>query len=134
MTEKAYIPYVITFISGASYGLSTVILGQPLDTVKTRMQGLRGTTSSKSAIKVLRDLYVSEGLQGLYRGGLPLVIGGSFMRAAQFGVSAEAKNLLERVEFPKYKFVGVDSNILLSGIAGGIGEILFASVFGSHDL
>lgn len=123
-TENSYISYLITFISGASFGLTTVVLGQPLDTVKTRMQGLQGSTTKSSAINVLRELYRSEGLKGLYRGGLPLVIGGSFMRSAQFGVSAEAKDLLERYKVPKYIFFGVDSNILLSGIAGGLGRAM----------
>lgn len=123
-TENAYISYIITFISGASFGLTTVVLGQPLDTVKTRMQGLQGTSENASAIKVLRDLYSSEGLKGLYRGGLPLLIGGSFMRSAQFGVSAEAKDTLEKYKIPKYNLFGVDSNILLSGIAGGLGRAM----------
>ena len=88
------LPYLITFLAGASYGLTTVLIGQPLDTIKTRMQGLKNspttvttqTRSATSAVQVFRELYGSEGLRGLYRGGLPLVIGGSVMRSAQFGV------------------------------------------------
>ncbi len=79
-----YAPYLITFIAGGSYGLNTVLVGQPLDTIKTRMQGMG---SSKSNLMVVfRDLYSKEGIRGLYRGGVPLVIGGSMMRSAQFGV------------------------------------------------
>lgn len=80
-----YIPYAITFIAGASYGLTTVVVGQPLDTVKTRMQGMNGSSPSQSFL-VFRELYAKEGIKGLYRGGLPLMIGGSMMRSAQFGV------------------------------------------------
>jgi solute carrier family 25 carnitine/acylcarnitine transporter 20/29 len=110
---------VITFVSGASYGLTTVVLGQPFDTVKTRMQGM----SSSSATHIARDLYIKEGLKGLYRGGLPLMIGGSAMRSAQFGVSSKAKELLETNNFPRYKaFNTLDSNILVAGIAGGFGR------------
>jgi len=109
----------ITFLSGASYGLTTVAIGQPFDTVKTRMQGM----SSSSASHIVRELYAKEGLRGLYRGGLPLVIGGSAMRSAQFGVSAKAKELLEKNNFPRFKaFNTLDSNILLAGIAGGFGR------------
>ena len=80
-----YIPYAITFIAGASYGLNTVVVGQPLDTIKTRMQGMNGSSASQS-LSVFKELYTKEGIKGLYRGGLPLMIGGSMMRSAQFGV------------------------------------------------
>lgn len=93
--QSVYIPYAITFIAGASYGLTTVIIGQPLDTIKTRMQGFSKTTVTHNAstnhkavgaASIFWDLYKTEGLRGLYRGGLPLMIGGSMMRSAQFGV------------------------------------------------
>ena len=76
--------------------MTTVLIGQPLDTVKTRMQGLKKRSSAgssgsggirtASAAQVFGEVYSSEGIRGLYRGGLPLVLGGSFMRSAQFGV------------------------------------------------
>lgn len=87
--KESYLPHAITFISGASYGFTTVVVGQPLDTIKTRMQGLsKGSSnvSTSGAIKVFSDLFKAEGLRGLYRGGVPLAIGGSLMRSAQFGV------------------------------------------------
>jgi solute carrier family 25 carnitine/acylcarnitine transporter 20/29 len=127
--NSSFIPYAITFSAGASYGLTTVLVGQPLDTIKTRMQGIASSSKpssslrTESAIGVLRNVYSTEGIRGLYRGGLPLVLGGSFMRSAQFGVSAEASNFLKRNNFPSYKILGtVDSNILLAGIAGGLGR------------
>eukprot|EP01083_Nonionella_stella_P103991 297559_1 len=94
------LPYVITFLAGASYGMTAVFIGQPLDTIKTRMQGLKNinananakakakanptaaattatrSKSAQSAAQVFWELYGSEGIRGLYRGGLPLVIGG----------------------------------------------------------
>ena len=111
---------LITFISGASYGLTTVIIGQPLDTLKTRMQGM----SSSSATHIVKELYSKEGLKGLYRGGLSLLVGGSFMRSAQFGVSAKAREVLEKNNFPRYTFMNIDSNVLLAGISGGVGRAI----------
>jgi len=84
---SSLLPNAITFFAGASYGLTTVMIGQPLDTIKTRMQGLAlSSKSQKSATRVLRELYGTEGIRGLYRGGIPLLVGGSLMRSAQFGV------------------------------------------------
>jgi len=118
--------FLITFLSGASYGMTTVIIGQPLDTIKTRMQGLSSSASTKlSASQITRELYTKEGVRGLYRGGLPLLIGGSVMRSAQFGVSAKARELLETYQVPSYRlFNTLDSNVILAGIAGGLGRAM----------
>ena len=35
----------ITFAAGYAYGTTTVIVGQPLDTIKTRMQGMPAHSS-----------------------------------------------------------------------------------------
>jgi hypothetical protein len=69
------------------------------------------------------SLPVSKGLRGLYRGGLPLVVGGSFMRAAQFGVSGKAKAMLADAGVPEYTVFGLfNSHLILAGVAGGLGR------------
>jgi solute carrier family 25 (mitochondrial carnitine/acylcarnitine transporter), member 20/29 len=116
--------YLVTFIAGASYGLTTVILGQPLDTIKVRMQGMP-STGHQSSFTVGRELFLREGIRGLYRGGLPLIVGGSLMRSAQFGVSGRVKHWMEEHPqwSPQFRILGyVDSQVLLAGIAGGIGR------------
>lgn len=113
---------VITFVAGASYGLTTVLVGQPLDTIKVRMQAMP-TASTQSSWTVGRDLFVREGVRGLYRGGLPLVVGGSLMRSAQFGVSGYARDVLSRLNLPQRKLFGlIDYQVVLAGLAGGIGR------------
>eukprot|EP01040_Poterioochromonas_malhamensis_P020477 gene20477-24449_t len=72
-----------TFIAGFAYGATTVVVGQPLDTIKTRMQA---TSGHRNSITVFREIWQREGIFGLYRGGLPLFIGGALIRSAQFGV------------------------------------------------
>ncbi len=87
--RDSVLPNAITFAAGASYGLTTVFVGQPLDTIKTRMQGISATNhgnGSSGFVSQLLGLYSKEGVRGLYRGGFPLMIGGSLMRSAQFGV------------------------------------------------
>eukprot|EP00980_Cylindrotheca_fusiformis_P005743 scaffold1194_cov127-Cylindrotheca_fusiformis.AAC.20 len=122
---------LVTFAAGASYGMATVVVGQPLDTIKstyavdvqTRMQGLPSATKS-SSFQVAKELFFREGIVGLYRGGLPLFLGGSFMRSAQFGVSGACKTWLEST-FGKTEqrlFGVLDWQIIVAGIAGGIGR------------
>jgi len=110
--------HIVTFGAGSAYGFSSVIIGQPLDTIKVRMQGLPNA-SKLSSSKVGRDLFRKEGIRGLYRGGLPLLVGGSLMRSAQFGVSGASKTWLE-----KNTNNGQPAfwHVVLSGMAGGLGR------------
>lgn len=122
--SSSYTSYAVTFLAGASYGLTTVVVGQPLDTVKTRMQGLP-SASAQSSLSVGRSLFAREGLRGLYRGGLPIFIGGSLMRSAQFGVSGSVMGILKRYNFPEYKVCGIiDCQVIIAGMAGGLGRAL----------
>jgi len=116
--------HFITFAAGASYGLTTVVVGQPLDTVKVRMQALPSSAKMPS-YKVAGDLVAREGIRGLYRGGLPLFLGGAFMRSAQFGVAGATKSWLEKHTSngkPAERIVGglFDWQVIVAGMAGGI--------------
>lgn len=115
--------HLVPFVAGASYGFTTVVVGQPLDTVKVRMQGLPSAANS-SGFKVAGDLFAKEGIAGLYRGGLPLFVGGAFMRSAQFGVSGAAKTWLEENVNggkPPTRLFGIfDWQVMVAGAAGGL--------------
>lgn len=52
-----------SFVAGFAYGLTTVAVGQPLDTVKTRLQA----TGAKSALGTFKEIFRKEGIKGLYR-------------------------------------------------------------------
>lgn len=54
-----------SFICGFAYGTTTVIVGQPLDTIKTRMQA-KGTAFSMTTTAT--SIIKQEGIAGLYRG------------------------------------------------------------------
>mmetsp|Transcript_3196 Transcript_3196/g.6891 ORF Transcript_3196/g.6891 Transcript_3196/m.6891 type:complete len:283 (+) Transcript_3196:127-975(+) len=114
---------IVPFVAGASYGLTTVVLGQPLDTIKVRMQGLP-SAANLSGFRVASDLFAKEGVVGLYRGGLPLFVGGAFMRSAQFGVSGAAKAWLEENTNggkPAARLFGIfDWQVMVAGAAGGL--------------
>ena len=122
-TGTQHMEFFITFAAGASYGLTTVLVGQPLDTIKTRMQGMPSQINARSMIQVGRAVFQREGVIGLYRGGLPLIIGGSLMRSAQFGVSGKASDMLRKSNLPDYKFFGIiNYQLILAGICGGLGR------------
>jgi len=111
----------ITFASGAAYGLTTVAVGQPFDTVKTVVQS-RGGGSVEAARRVVAE---SGLLRGLYRGSVPLVVGGTFMRSAQFGCNDLGRDAIRASGAPRVKLFGVvDSHVVFGGMCGGLGRAI----------
>lgn len=115
------------FIAGFAYGATTVIVGQPLDTIKTRMQALQ----MNSALKTAKVIVSSDGVRGLYRGGLALLLGGSLIRSAQFGVYEFVLDK-EKQYFGESKdrvFGVFNAQVVCAGFAGGIGRGLVEGPF-----
>jgi solute carrier family 25 carnitine/acylcarnitine transporter 20/29 len=117
------------FIAGYAYGITTVIVGQPLDTIKTRMQAL----GLKSASATAKNIFANDGVPGLYRGGVPLFFGGGLIRSAQFGVY-ETVLALEKKYFGEctadQKLLGIfNPQVIVAGFAGGIGRGLVEGPF-----
>ena len=112
------------FVAGFGYGAMSVVSGQPFDTIKTRSQ--MKDYMGQSSWRIGADLWKSEGIRGLYRGGMPLVVGGALIRSAQFGVKDASKEVLVNyfgpVE-PSQRWFGVfDYQVILAGLCGGVGR------------
>lgn len=126
-TNKLY-EHVVGFGAGAAYGLTSVIVGQPLDTVKTRMQA-RPDLAKASMFRTARELAHSEGLRGLYRGGMPVFLGGTLFRSAQFGVYEVVLKHLQECT-PSHKFFGfLNWQIAIAGVCGGVARGLIEAPF-----
>ena len=70
--------------AGAFFGATSVAIGQPFDTIKTKMQvqkGFEANTMRQTITKTLESL----GKQGFYRGYTYPFIGSTVYRSAQFG-------------------------------------------------
>jgi len=65
------------------YGTTSVAVGHPLDTVKTKMQTQSGYESS-SMMRTFKQTLKSQGVRGLYRGALPPLFGSGLFRSTQF--------------------------------------------------
>lgn len=124
-----------SFIAGFCYGGTTVVVGQPLDTIKTLQQASKGGGGkNRSMLVVARELWASGGIPAFYRGGVPLLMGGGLMRSAQFGVynsSLEGiRNLMGSKTDPQYYlFSCVDPQVVVAGFLGGIGRGLVEGPF-----
>lgn len=112
-----YIEGLLTLISGTTYGITSILVGHPLDTVKTKMQAQNSFVHDNGVIYAIKHLYKSEGLIGFYRGCIPPLIGSTIFRGLQFSIYdsiysyCEKKNKLKQ-EIP---FTGIQLRILLGG-------------------
>lgn len=117
-TNNQIMNALIPAICGFAYGTSSVIVGQPLETIKTQMQ----TKNKTSIISTTQSIIKNEGILGLYRGGIPLILGGSLIRSAQFGVYDNVFAFLNKNEYGFKVFGAMDSNIIVAGVCGGLGR------------
>lgn len=110
------------YVAGFVYGLASTMVGQPFDTIKTRMQAME-QIKSKGVYETGKEIFIKEGIRGLYRGGLPMILGGGALRSAQFGVNNSVLELIKRNNLvdSDYKHFGfLRLNVVLAGFCGGL--------------
>lgn len=84
-------------------------------------------------LKLLR----TEGIPGLYRGGLPLLIGGTLFRSAQFGVNDIGLNFIRSFrnsseplkKKDRFFFNIFDYEVIFGGFCGGLGRGIVEAPF-----
>eukprot|EP01117_Protostelium_nocturnum_P002220 TRINITY_DN1285_c1_g1_i1.p1 TRINITY_DN1285_c1_g1~~TRINITY_DN1285_c1_g1_i1.p1 ORF type:complete len:297 (-),score=70.28 TRINITY_DN1285_c1_g1_i1:224-1114(-) len=129
---------LIGFASGAVYGVVSLIVGHPLDTLKTKMQA-QDAHLHGSASKVFFTTLKKEGIVGLYRGCIPPLLGASVLRSVQFGVFRSVYHFLQpkvsadgKVDnsallpngLPSYSFGIINTNLLIAGMCSGAGRAI----------
>mmetsp|Transcript_40586 Transcript_40586/g.114838 ORF Transcript_40586/g.114838 Transcript_40586/m.114838 type:complete len:291 (+) Transcript_40586:70-942(+) len=128
--RAAWVDNAVAFCAGAAYGLTSVVVGQPLDTIKTRMQARPGSLRTPPHVVAL-DLARAQGIRGLYRGGMPVFLGGTLFRSAQFGVYEGALRKLKEHTVGYSLFGVVDWRVPVAGFAGGVARGLVEAPFDS---
>lgn len=127
-----------SFIAGFAYGGTNVLVGQPMETLKTLSQVQSAPAAAvggtrPSLWRTARNLYSTAGIRGFYRGGTPLFLGGGLMRSAQFGVYQSVVPHLEqrygRTEPQEYWLGCINPHVVAAGWAGGIGRGLVEGPF-----
>lgn len=110
-------------IAGTAGGIAQVLVGQPFDTTKVRLQTSEVNTN---AVKVIEDLLKNEGFMGFYKGTLTPLIGVGACVSLQFGVNEYMKRFFRDIN-------GDGSTQLtliqyyLCGVAGGFTNSFLAS-------
>ncbi|SCU98680.1 LAME_0G00144g1_1 [Lachancea meyersii CBS 8951] len=107
MSEELTIPQVVDDLTdkqdlrrtlkdiaaGISGGVAQVLVGQPFDITKVRLQT---STTQTSAIKVVQSLIKNEGFRGFYKGTVTPLIGVGACVSCQFGVNEAMKRYFHR--------------------------------------
>ena len=119
--------YLFTALgAGITYGITSVIVGHPIDTIKNKMQAQEGY-EARNAINSLIKTLQTQGVHGLYRGATPQFIGSMIFRSLQFGayqsVYSRLNNQFGCHEIPLTG--GLQTRIVIGGIAAGIARATF---------
>ncbi|PWY76270.1 mitochondrial carrier [Aspergillus heteromorphus CBS 117.55] len=85
--------------AGAAGGIAQVLLGQPFDIVKVRLQT---TTQYSNALDCASKILKNEGPLAFYKGTLTPLIGIGACVSVQFGAFHEARRRLEQLNKKKY--------------------------------
>lgn len=107
--------------AGVTYGLTSILVGHPIDTIKNKMQAQEGY-EARNAISSLFTTLRTQGIYGLYRGATPQFIGSMVFRSTQFGVYTSVYNRLDnrigRFEIPLTG--GLQARVVFGGVASGL--------------
>ena len=111
---------LITLVPGALFGMTSVVVGHPFDTIKTRMQAMRGF-ENRNMIRSFMKTVHDQGVRGLYRGALFPLLGSSIYRSSQFA-AYEAIYTYMNSSIGKYQIpgtFGLESRVIIGSLGGG---------------
>ena len=81
-------------VAGTVGGMTTVVVGHPLDTVKVRLQ--TSTSHYSSMLHCIQRTWQVEGVRGFYKGVQSPLAGEAFFNAVQFLAYGQSKAILAR--------------------------------------
>ncbi|KAM0324768.1 hypothetical protein ACHAQA_007732 [Verticillium albo-atrum] len=112
--------------SGAAGGITQVLVGQPFDIVKVRLQT---STVHTSALEAATAIYKNEGPLAFYKGTLTPLIGIGACVSIQFGAFHQARRYLEArnpgkpLSYGQYYAAGAFAGIANAGLSGPIEHV-----------
>ncbi|KAJ8040035.1 Mitochondrial substrate carrier family protein S [Holothuria leucospilota] len=113
---------------GVLYGVTSVVVGHPFDTVKSKMQAQRGFESA-SMFRTIAKTFKTQGIIGFYRGSIPVLWGSGIYRSTQFGVFESVYTFLDnpfcKTEIPLT--AGLQIRVLIAGACGSTARAIIES-------
>ena len=115
---------LISLLSGTTHGITSIIVGQPMDIVKTKMQAQNQFNNNKIKTKeIFLTIYKESGIKGFYKGASSPLIGSIMFRSIQFGVFESVFTFLSKNEILTssipYSF-GVQPRVIIGAFFSGL--------------
>lgn len=105
---------------GIIYGVTVVASAHPFDTIKTKMQAVKGF-ENRGMFKTAVEIIKVDGIRGLYRGCIPPLWGSGVYRSVQFSAFEATYTALDndfgRTQIPLTK--GTEYRVVLAGAMSG---------------
>ena len=119
---------LISLTCGILYGATSVIVGHPFDTVKTKMQA-DSAYAKLNSIQTTSQIFHKSGVSGFYAGALQPLFGSLVFRSIQFASYGatfayfrEESHILRQT-----KIGGVEGRVFVSGVVSGACRALIES-------
>jgi len=124
--------FLISAVTGSLNGATNVVIGQPLDTIKTKMQA-QGAFSNKNQnfSSCLRRAFFQDGFVGLYKGSLPAFLGSILFRSVQWAIYDGAYSLMDNdICKTRIPYTGdLQLRVLFASVAAGTSRALVECPF-----
>jgi solute carrier family 25 carnitine/acylcarnitine transporter 20/29 len=76
---------ILSLVTGSVYGATSIIVGHPFDTIKTKLQAQSEfMLQENNLFSTIREVWKKEGIIGFYRGAIPPLVGSVMFRSLQF--------------------------------------------------
>ncbi|CAR26041.1 hypothetical protein ZYGR_0E00170 [Zygosaccharomyces rouxii] len=108
-------------LAGTFSGVAQVLVGQPFDITKVRLQTHRGHTT---AFNVIKDLIKNEGFAGFYKGTLAPLAGVGACVSCQFGVNEAMKRYFHARNGSKTQPLTLDQYYACGAVSGAANAFL----------
>eukprot|EP00818_Percolomonas_sp_WS_P001501 CAMPEP_0117437776 /NCGR_PEP_ID=MMETSP0759-20121206/1706_1 /TAXON_ID=63605 /ORGANISM="Percolomonas cosmopolitus, Strain WS" /LENGTH=310 /DNA_ID=CAMNT_0005229435 /DNA_START=111 /DNA_END=1040 /DNA_ORIENTATION=+ len=113
------------FIAGVIGGMAGIAVGQPVDTLKVRVQ--TDPTYSTNVIKSFRKIVAQEGFSGLYKGMLSPLLGVGAINAIVFGVYGNSLKIMQAMEGLDLEDDAPLHMVFTGGCLGGFANCIIVS-------
>ncbi|SMN20368.1 similar to Saccharomyces cerevisiae YBR104W YMC2 Mitochondrial protein, putative inner membrane transporter with a role in oleate metabolism and glutamate biosynthesis [Maudiozyma saulgeensis] len=111
-------------LAGTAGGVAQVLVGQPFDTTKVRLQT---ATTRTSAVEVVKSLLKNEGPRGFYKGTLTPLVGVGACVSIQFGVNEAMKRFFHSMNKNPNNSTLSLPQYYMCGVAGGFSNSFLAA-------
>eukprot|EP00948_MAST-09A_sp_MAST-9A-sp1_P000322 g322.t1 len=121
---SSYREVLVDLFAGSLGGVAGIVVGHPLDVIKTRLQSTSSPYQGLSISYTVRHTLQKEGPGAFLKGILPPIIGAAPYQAVCFASYQWAYNFQTKTLPPAYRFEDDGNSVLVAGLFSGAATTL----------